>query len=214
MYVPHLRRTIIYDLRAERKREEDTRQIDRSSQSRTVAKKDTRRWRTSRFLADARRRRRSYRGTAVHYFLMSNKAISMCPDQGPQLLTRVISPGSPACATSSSEADPPLALLLSPPLPAAPCAGRWRGHVTTLHPQRRGTPDAAEERERDTRRDEDGGDSVARARARSQGRRGIEEGGLEEGEATGGPERRPCPPSGGASKGNFTKADPLVMNVI
>lgn len=48
-------------------------------------------------------RRRSYRGTAVHYFLMSNKAISMCPDQGPQVLTRVISPRSPACATSSSE---------------------------------------------------------------------------------------------------------------
>lgn len=48
-------------------------------------------------------RRWSCRGTAVHYFLMSNKAISMCPDQGPQVLTRVISPGSPACATSSSE---------------------------------------------------------------------------------------------------------------
>lgn len=45
----------------------------------------------------------AYRETAVHYFLMSNKAISMCPDQGPQVLTRVISPGSPACATSSSE---------------------------------------------------------------------------------------------------------------
>lgn len=26
--------------------------------------------------------------------------------------------------------------------------------------------------------------------------------------------RRLCPPSEGASKGNFTKADPLVMNVI
>lgn len=48
-------------------------------------------------------RRRSCGGTVVHYFLMSNKAISMCPDQGPQVLTRVISPGSPACATSSSE---------------------------------------------------------------------------------------------------------------
>lgn len=56
-------------------------------------------------------------GTAVHYFLMSNKAISMCPDQGPRVLTRVISPGSPACATSSSEADPP---LLSPPLSILP----------------------------------------------------------------------------------------------
>lgn len=26
--------------------------------------------------------------------------------------------------------------------------------------------------------------------------------------------RESCPPSEGASKGNFTKADPLVMNVI
>jgi len=30
----------------------------------------------------------------------------------------------------------------------------------------------------------------------------------------GGGERRSCPLSEGASKGNFTKADPLVMNVI
>lgn len=30
----------------------------------------------------------------------------------------------------------------------------------------------------------------------------------------GGARRRSCPPSEGASKGNFTKADPLVMNVI
>lgn len=29
-----------------------------------------------------------------------------------------------------------------------------------------------------------------------------------------GNKRRSCPPSEGASKGNFTKADPLVMNVI
>lgn len=92
--------------------------------------------------------------TAVHYFLMSNKAISMCPDQGPQVLTRVISPGSPACATSSSERRTLLSLLLSPPLslhPVSPCAGRWRGHVTTLHPQRRGMLDAAKERERGSR---------------------------------------------------------------
>lgn len=80
-------------------------------------------------------RRRSYRGTAVHYFLMSNKAISMCPDQGPQVLTRVISPGSPACATSSSERQ----TLLSSPFsatfrPVAPHAGRWRDHVTTPAP--------------------------------------------------------------------------------
>lgn len=34
----------------------------------------------------------------------------------------------------------------------------------------------------------------------------------EEGEKGG--KRRSCPPSEGASKGNFTKADPLVMNVI
>lgn len=58
----------------------------------------------------------AYQETAVHYFLMSNKAISMCPDQGPQVLTRVISPGSPACATSSSERRTLLSLLLSPPL--------------------------------------------------------------------------------------------------
>lgn len=91
-------------------------------------------------------RRRSYRGTAVHYFLMSNKAISMCPDQGPQVLTRVISLGSPACATSSSERR----TLLSSPFsatfrPVAPHAGRWRDHVTTLHPQSQGMLDAAEE---------------------------------------------------------------------
>lgn len=96
----------------------------------------------------------AYRGTAVHYFLMSNKAISMCPDQGPQVLTRVISPGSPACATSSSERRTLLSVLLSPPLsiPSPPCAGRWRDHVTTLHPQRRGMLDAAKERERGSTR--------------------------------------------------------------
>lgn len=95
----------------------------------------------------------SYQRTAVHYFLMSNKAISMCPDQGPQVLTRVISPGSPACATSSSERR----TLLSSPFsatfhPIAPYAGRWRDHVTTLHPQRRGMLDATEERERESTR--------------------------------------------------------------
>lgn len=70
--------------------------------------------------------------TAVHYFLMSNKAISMCPDQGPRVLTRVISPGSPACATSSSETDPP---LLSPPLSILPplSPGRYSAHATILH---------------------------------------------------------------------------------
>lgn len=99
-------------------------------------------------------RRRSNRGTAVHYFLMSNKAISMCPDQGPQVLTRVISPGSPACATSSSERQ----TLLSSPFsatfrPVAPHTGRWCAHVTTLHPQRQGMLDVTEEREhKSTRR--------------------------------------------------------------
>lgn len=99
--------------------------------------------------------RRSYRGTAVHYFLMSNKAISMCPDQGPQVLTRVISPGSPACATSSSERR----TLLSSPFsatfrPVAPHAGRWLGHVTTLHPQRQGTLRKSESADQ---QEEDGG---------------------------------------------------------
>lgn len=59
-------------------------------------------------------------------------------------------------------------------------------------------------------------DSAAWARVRSRGRRGTEEGAKARGKEGGGSggERRPCPPSGGASKGNFTKADPLVMNVI
>lgn len=77
--------------------------------------------------------------TAVHYFLMSNKAISMCPDQGPRVLTRVISPGSLACATSSSETDPP---LLSPPLSILPPPlPGYSAHVTILlppPPQRQG----------------------------------------------------------------------------
>lgn len=55
--------------------------------------------------------------------------------------------------------------------------------MTTLHPQRRGTPDATEERERDTRRDEDG-DCVGEGA--ESGWRGIG-GGVrgEEGEAVG-----------------------------
>lgn len=111
-------------------------------------------WRTSGFLAGFPPRRRSYRGTAVHYFLMSNKAISMCPDQGPQVLTRVISPRSPACATSSSERR----TLLSSPFsatfcPVTPYAGRWRDHVTTLHPRRQGMLRKSEITDR---REEDG----------------------------------------------------------
>lgn len=66
---------------------------------------------------------------------MSNKAISMCPDQGPRVLTRVISPGSPACATSSSETNPPPPSL--PPLSILPplLPGRHPAHhVTILSP--------------------------------------------------------------------------------
>lgn len=72
---------------------------------------------------------------AVHYFSMSNKAISMCPDQGPRVLTRVISPGSPVCATSSSETNPPPPSL--PPLSILPplLPGRHPAHhVTILSP--------------------------------------------------------------------------------
>lgn len=149
--------------------------------------------------------RRQYRGTAVHYFLMSNKAISMCPDQGPQVLTRVISPRSPACATSSSARR----TLLSSPFsatfrPVTPHAGRWRDHVTTLHPQRQGMLDAAKEW--------DHGSPRRRWPLRIRVRERIERRKIKEGER--GCKRRSCPLSEGASKGNFTKADPLVMNVI
>jgi len=50
------------------------------------------------------------------------------------------------------------------------------------------------------RQEEDGG---SKGRGRGLG-----------GEKSRGGERRSCPLSEGASKGNFTKADPLVMNVI
>lgn len=60
--------------------------------------------------------------------------------------------------------------------------------------------DATEERERESTRRRW---RLERARKRI-GRRKIK------GEG----ERRSCPLSEGASKGNFTKADPLVMNVI
>lgn len=89
---------------------------------------------------------------AVHYFSMSNKAISMCPDQGPRVLTRVISPGSPACATSSSETDPPPLLL--PPLSILPplLPGRHSAHhVTILSPP----PPPRDEEERNPREREE-----------------------------------------------------------
>lgn len=129
--VPHLRRTIIHNLREDVPLRR-TRGKFIGTVEVTTARKNTRRrrrrWRrTSRFLAGFPHARRRCGGrTAVHYFLMSNKAISMCPDQGPQVLTRVISPGSPACATSSSEADPPLFSFLRrlpPPPPLVPDDG-------------------------------------------------------------------------------------------
>lgn len=58
-------------------------------------------------------------------------------------------------------------------------------------------PDAAEEREHgSTRRRWLLGDEEDWEEKNQEGKRGS------------------CPPSEGASKGNFTKADPLVMNVI
>lgn len=134
---------------------------------------------------------------AVHYFLMSNKAISMCPDQGPQVLTRVISPESPACATSSSEKGGPSSLLLSLPL-SVPCAGRWRSHVTILHP-----PETRDARCGGRARAWIGKKMATRRRGRGSGLEGEKSRG-----------EKAVSTSEGASKGNFTKADPLVMNVI
>lgn len=149
-------------------------------------------------------RRRSYRGTAVHYFLMSNKAISMCPDQGPQVLTRVISPRSPACATSSSERrtllSSPFSATFRPVTPSCRTMARSRDYSAPSE-----TRDARyRERVRSTRRR---WPLYIRARERIERRK------IKEGERSG-DKRRSCPPSEGASKGNFTKADPLVMNVI
>jgi len=101
-------------------------------------------------------RRHSRGETVVHYFLMSNKAISMCPDQGPQVLTPSNLAGVPGvCDIFIREANPPLfsflrRLPLPPPLARA---GRRRGHVTALHPREtRDAGYAAEERKRGERK--------------------------------------------------------------
>lgn len=106
---------------------------------------------------------------AVHYFSMSNKAISMCPDQGPRVLTRVISPGSPACATSSSETDPPPLLL--PPLSILPplLPGRHSAHhVTILSPP----PPPRDEEERNPREREERASAYTRGEIAARRERG------------------------------------------
>lgn len=113
---------------------------------------------------------------------MSNKAISMCLDQGPRVLTQVISPGSPACATSSSETDPPLLSIL-PPLSNCKILS---ARVTILHPQ--------ETQGRNAREQEKEEGPALRSEIAD--------------------EKAVCPAIAAASKGNFTKADPLLMNVI
>jgi len=88
---------------------------------------------------------------------MSNKAISMCPDQGPQVLTPSNLAGVPGvCDIFIREANPPLLSFLRHfpfPPPLVP-AGRRRGHVTALHPREtRDAGYATEERERGSSRE-------------------------------------------------------------
>lgn len=134
---------------------------------------------------------------AVHYFSMSNKAISMCPDQGPRVLTRVISPGSPACATSSSETNPPPPSL--PPLSILPplLPGRHPAHhVTILSPPR----PPRDEEERNPRQREERAYTRGEIAARRETRGG--EGVVQ--------------PGATRFQGKFPQrlSDPLLMNVI
>lgn len=130
---------------------------------------------------------------------MSNKAISMCPDQGPRVLTRVISPGSPACATSSSETDPPPPPL--PPLSILPplLPGRHSAHhVTILSPPPPPSPKRRRREKSTTKRERTRVAKLQRGEKREGGRG----------------EKALSSPVQPASKGNFHKGSPLLMNVI